>query len=121
MNAVIIEKKGVLVTWAMPEGFIQTSYQGENLKNKTTARSLIYRQFEVQYAKQGTIAQSIHWLSLTTLGPQTGITLVRWGIYFKRNLMFPEMRISVTVFHLSILSPFSKIPKNTLCEYVRLA
>lgn len=76
MNAVYVEKKGVLVTWAMPEGFIQTSYQRENARSKTEAKSLTYRQFEVEYAKQVNIAQPIQWMASKTAGPQTSITLV---------------------------------------------
>ncbi|VDM34101.1 unnamed protein product, partial [Hydatigera taeniaeformis] len=75
VNAVYMEEKGVLVTWAMPEGFIQTSYHRENARSKTEAKSLTYRHFEVEYAKQVNIAQPIQWSTLKTAGPQTSITM----------------------------------------------
>nr|CDS20654.1 receptor type tyrosine protein phosphatase [Echinococcus granulosus] len=75
VNAVYIEKKGVLVTWAMPEGFIQTSHQREKARSKTSAKSIIYRQFVVEYAKQVNIAQPTLWMASKTAGPQTSITL----------------------------------------------
>ncbi|VDK20967.1 unnamed protein product [Taenia asiatica] len=75
VNAVYMEKRGVLVTWAMPEGFIQTSYQRENARSKTEAKLLTYRHFEVEHAKQVNIAQPIQWKASKTVGPQTSITL----------------------------------------------
>ncbi|KAL5969901.1 Receptor-type tyrosine-protein phosphatase F [Taenia solium] len=76
VNAVYMEKRGVLVTWAMPEGFIQTSYQRENARSKTEAKLLTYRHFEVEHAKQVNIAQPIQWKASKTAGPQTSIVLV---------------------------------------------
>ncbi|VDL61179.1 unnamed protein product [Hymenolepis diminuta] len=75
VNAVFIEKKGVLVTWGMPDGFIQTSFYRDNLRSKTDMRSLTYGRFVVEYAKQQSIGQQMNWQSSYTAGPQTSITL----------------------------------------------
>ncbi|VDO07815.1 unnamed protein product [Rodentolepis nana] len=75
VNAVLIEKKGVLVTWGIPDGFIQTSFHRSNSRGKPEVRSLTYRRFEVEYAKQQAIGEQMNWQSFHTAGPQTSITL----------------------------------------------
>lgn len=66
----------------MPEGFIQTSFHRDNPRRKAEVRQLIYRQFEVEYAKQLSIGQLIDWQAAKTTGPQTSINLVSFIVIY---------------------------------------
>ncbi len=74
MDAVYIEKKGVMVTWALPENLVQNSYdQGRSNGGPSPP---IYRQFSVEYAKQVGGAAPSQWKGVTTAGPLTSVNLV---------------------------------------------
>lgn len=72
INAVAVGEAGVLVTWAMPNGLLQTTFS----RTKPGPTEQIYRYFVVEYAKQVDLAQPIHWVALKTAGPQTALSLV---------------------------------------------
>uniref|UniRef100_A0A5K3F4M5 protein-tyrosine-phosphatase n=1 Tax=Mesocestoides corti TaxID=53468 RepID=A0A5K3F4M5_MESCO len=75
VDAVFDERRGVYVTWAMPEHLVQTSFNREAHRTNLDSQPPIYRRFVVEYANRADATGPTQWQTIKTAGPVTVVAL----------------------------------------------